>query len=153
MKSYISNTMKKPALTLVISFSVAVVLLTGCNSPDQNVGDAQSAVVELNNQLVEANREYQADINQFREEATERFAANDSTISAFKAQMANETAEIKGVYEEQLDMLEEKNSDMKKELSDYKGEGKEHWETFKTAFNRDMNSLDEAFDDLADRNS
>ncbi|MFH5830945.1 hypothetical protein ACG2F4_11000 [Halalkalibaculum sp. DA3122] len=130
-----------------------VVLLTGCNSPDQNMENAQSAVVEANRELEEATREYQADMNQYREEAAERIAANDSTITAFKERMANKTADVKATYEKQLAELEQKNSDMKKKLADYKGEGKEQWETFKTAFNREMNSLGEAFEDFTDTNS
>lgn len=110
--------------------------------------EAQTTVVEADRDLEETT---QADMNQYRKEAADRIADNDSTIIAVKAQMVNETADVKADYENQLEVLEQKNSDMKKKLADYKGEGKEQWETFKTAFNREMNTLDTAFDDLTDR--
>lgn len=151
MKSYKPNTLKKPALIFVISMLAAVVLITGCNNTDQKVEETQSAVVEANRELQEANREYQAAINQYRKETSDRIAANDSTITTFKARMANETAEVKADYEKQLATLEQKNSDMKKKLADYKAGGKEQWETFKTDFNREMNTLVEALDKLKDK--
>lgn len=151
MKSYTPNTMKNPALLLIISLLTGVVLLTGCNSPDQKIDNAQSAVVEANRELEQATQEYLADMNQYREEATDRIAANDSTITTLKARMANETADVKSDYEKQLTVLEQKNSDLKKKLANYEGEGKEQWETFKTAFNREMNTLDEAFEELTNK--
>lgn len=151
MKSYNPNTLKKSALIFVISMLAAVVLITGCNNTDQKVEEAQSTVVEANRELQEANREYQAAIDLYRKETSERIAANDSTITAFKARMANETVDAKADYEKQLVTLEQKNSDMKKKLAAYKAEGKEQWETFKTDFNREMNILVEALDKLKDK--
>jgi hypothetical protein len=37
--------------------------------------------------------------------------------------------------------LEQKTADMKKNLKEYKEEGKEQWESFKTKFNRNMDDL------------
>lgn len=152
MKNFNPILMKKPALILVISTLTAVVLISGCNSPDQKMENAQSEVVdEANRELEQANQEYLADMNQYREEAADKIAANDSTITALKAQMANKTADVKADFENQLALLEQKNSDMKKKLAEYKGEGKEQWQTFKTTFNREMNTLSEAFNELTNR--
>ncbi|MDR8394343.1 hypothetical protein NC796_24555 [Aliifodinibius sp. S!AR15-10] len=87
-------------------------------------------------------------ISQYPKETAGRFAANDLTIIAFKARMANETAEVKASYEKQLAQLEQKNSDMKKKLANYRGEGKEQWETFKVEFSQTMESDGNALDDL-----
>jgi len=38
-------------------------------------------------------------------------------------------------------------------MRDYKGEGKEKWEAFKTEFNRDMDELGKAFKDLTVNNT
>ena len=38
--------------------------------------------------------------------------------------------------------------DMKNKLDDYKTEGKEKWEVFKTEFSQDMDELDKAFNDF-----
>lgn len=136
----------------MIYLLAAVGFLTACNSPEQKMENEQSEVVdESDRELEQANREYLVDMNQYRDEVANRIAANDSTITAFKTQMVNETGDIKTANEKQLAVLEQKNSDMKKKLADYKGEGKEQWETFKTAFDREMNTLGEAFDELSTR--
>lgn len=132
---------------------VAIVLLTGCNSPEQKVENAKSAVVEANKDLQQATRELMVDIDQYRRKTAVRIAANDSTIAALKATIAKETGDMKSDSEKQLVVLEQKNSDMKKKLADYKGEGKEQWENFKAEFNRDMNTLGEAFKNFTDKNS
>lgn len=144
---------EKTIVFLITSSLVAFVLLTGCNSPNKKVEDTKSVVLEANKELQQANLELTADINQYRRETADRIAANDSMITAFKANIANETADVKAATEKQLAALEQKNSDLKKKLADYKGEGKENWETFKTAFNRDMNTLGEALKNLTDTNS
>lgn len=113
--------------------------------------NAKSVVVEANNDMQQAARELIADINQYRKETTNRIAANDSTITAFKANIANITGDVKVASETQLAILKQKNSDMKRKLADYKGDGKEQWKTFKLQFSSDMNSLDKAFDDLTNK--
>lgn len=144
--------MKKPALIIVIYLLAAVGLLPACNSPDQKMENTQSEVVdEANRELEQANRQYLTDMNQYRERAADRIATNDSTITTLKTHMASGTADMKAANEKQLAVLEQKNSDMKKKLADYEGEGKEQWETFKTAFDREMNTLDEAFNKLSTR--
>ena len=41
---------------------------------------------------------------------------------------------------------------MKKKMDDYKAEGKEQWEAFKTEFSHDMDELGQAFKDLTVKN-
>ncbi|MGM0588679.1 MAG: hypothetical protein ACQETE_09715 [Bacteroidota bacterium] len=139
----------KKRILILLTFSIVVfVLLTSCNSPDSNVGKSNSAVIEAGNDVQQAARELTNDINQYRIEATERMGTIDSAITAFKVSLANETDDVKASTEEQLALLEQKNNDLKKRLTDYKDNGKEHWETFKLQFNNDLNSLGNTFDDL-----
>ena len=48
--------------------------------------------------------------------------------------------------------MEQKNTDLKRRLDDYKQDGKENWEKFKIEFNRDMDELGKAFKDLTVKN-
>ncbi|MFN0047523.1 MAG: hypothetical protein ACKVOU_00200 [Cytophagales bacterium] len=41
---------------------------------------------------------------------------------------------------------------MKKKMDDYKEDGKENWEKFKTEFNHDMDEIGNAFKDLTVKN-
>lgn len=65
--------------------------------------------------------------------------------------MANKTAEVKASYEKQLALLEQKNSDLKKKPADYKGEGKDQWESFEDRFTHTMDSVGKALDELTVR--
>ena len=56
--------------------------------------------------------------------------------------------EAKADYHNKIMELEQKNSDMKKKLDDYKTEGKQKWEIFKTEFSHDMDELGKAFNDF-----
>jgi len=55
-------------------------------------------------------------------------------------------------YKIKVDELEQKNSDLKKQMDDYKAEGKEKWEKFKTEFGHDMDELGNAFKDFTVKN-
>ena len=54
--------------------------------------------------------------------------------------------------EKKIDELEQKNSELKKRLDDYKADGKEKWEKFKAEFSHDMDELGKAFKDLTVKN-
>ena len=49
-------------------------------------------------------------------------------------------------------ILEVKNSDMRMRMDNYKEDGKDNWETFKTEFSHDMDELGKAFKDLTVKN-
>ena len=48
--------------------------------------------------------------------------------------------------------MEQKNTDMKKRMDEYKADGKEQWKKFKAEFSRDMDELGQAFKDLTVKN-
>lgn len=55
------------------------------------------------------------------------------------------TADMIEANNKKITVLEQKNSDLKKKLDDYKVEDKEQWEKFKVEFSKDMNDLGTAF--------
>jgi phosphoenolpyruvate-protein kinase (PTS system EI component) len=140
--------MKKSILTLATITCLASGLLTSCNTPAEKVADAQNTVDAANQDLDQANREYLADVETYRKEASEKIAANEKSIAEFNARMANEKSEAKAAYQEKINAIEQKNSDMKKKMDEYKAEGKDQWEKFKLEFSRDMDELGNAFKNL-----
>jgi hypothetical protein len=113
----------------------------GCNSPAQKVDNAQTSVNEANADLVQANKDYLADIEKFREATADSIAANNRSIVEFKARVAKEKKEARADYKKRISELEEENTDMKKRMDDFKADGKDKWEAFKSAFNSDMHKL------------
>jgi len=144
--------MKKSILTIVASAFVASVMLTGCNTSAQKVENAEENVASANEDLNDANEAYKQEIDNYRKEADEKIAANNKSIAEFNARIALEKKDAQDDYRKQIATLEQKNTDMKKKMDDYKAEGKDKWEQFKTEFNRDMDELGKAFKDLTVKN-
>lgn len=144
--------MKKSILVLLVFTVITGAIFTSCRTPAQKVENAQNNVTEANKDLDKANQEYLADIEKFRKETADKIAANDKSIAEFKARIENDKKDAKADYNKKIAELEQKNSDMKKKLDDYKAEGKESWEKFKTEFSHDMEELGNAFRDLTVKN-
>ena len=89
----------------------------------------------------------------YRTTTAERIALNNQSIADFNLRVANEKNKVTVDYQNKIAELEQKNSDMKKRMDDYKADGKEQWETFKTEFSRDMDNLRQAFKDLTITNN
>jgi peptidoglycan hydrolase CwlO-like protein len=142
--------MKKTILVITFCFGIvsAALLSIGCNSSSQKVEDAQDNVIEANRDLEKANQDYLADIENYKKETAEKIDANDKSINDFNARIANEKANAKADYKRKINALQQKNTDMKKKLDDYKADGKDQWKEFKSDFNHDMNKLNDDFKSL-----
>ena len=104
---------------------MAGIMLNSCQSSKKiesardNLQDARENVVEANNELSLALND---SIQQFKKESKEKISSYEKTIAEFKIKIANAKKENKAQYEKKLAWLEQKNSDMKKKLEDYKDE-------------------------------
>jgi predicted small secreted protein len=144
--------MKKSILVFSAFALMTAATLTSCNSPAKKVEEAQNDVNEANKDLAKANEAYLADIESYRKETAEKIAANDRSIAEFNSRIKEQKREAAADYKMKIAKLEQKNSDMKKHLDDYKAEGKENWQKFKTEFNHDMEERGKAFKDLTVKN-
>lgn len=151
--------MKKRILNLAVITCMAGTIFIGCQSSAKKVEDAKSNVIEAQAEADKAQSELnsarQDSINDylaFKKEAQAKINAQEKSIAEFKSRIANEKKVNKVAYEEKIAKLEQKNSDLKKRLDDYKGEGKDQWTAFKTEFNHDMDELGKAFSDLTVKN-
>jgi septal ring factor EnvC (AmiA/AmiB activator) len=127
-------------------------LLSGCMDSAGKVASAEEKVTEANKDLENANAAYLADVEKYRRETAARIAENNATIAAFNARVENEKREVDAEHKKKIAALEQKNTDLKKRLADYKAEGKDKWEIFKSEFSRDMQELGAAFKDLTVNN-
>jgi hypothetical protein len=142
--------MKKLILLLAGCTMMTGALLTSCNTSSN---EAQEAVIKSKQDLEAARQEFLADMETFRKETATRIAANDQRIAELNANIVHERKEARADYKKRIAALEQKNRDMKKTMDDYKEEGKENWERFKTEFNHDMDALGQAFKDIGVRNT
>ncbi len=145
--------MKNSILTMTAIALIASAVVTGCNTSAQKVENAEDNVAAAEQDLTKANQEYLADLQKYREEVAMKIATNNKSIAEFNARMDNQKAEAKADYKKRIDAIQQKNSDMKKRLDEFKAESKEQWENFKAEFSRDMEDLGIAFKNMTTSNN
>jgi hypothetical protein len=145
--------MKNKYLMIAAIAVCAGAFLGGCKSPSEKVENAQDKVVAANKDLDDATQAYLADVEKFRKDEAEKIAANDKSIAEFRARVQSQKNEARADYIKKVTDLEQKNSDMKKKISDYKAESKENWDLFKAEFRRDMDELGKSFQNLNIKNT
>ncbi len=145
--------MKNSFLVLAIFSLAAGALIISCDNPAQRVENEETNVAEAQEVLAQAKQEYLEDIENYRLQTAEKIEANNQRIADFNVKIDKEKAEAKAEYKIKVAELEQKNRDMKKKLDDYKAEGKDQWYTFKAEFNRDMEQLGNALENLTVKNN
>jgi hypothetical protein len=152
--------MKKSVFTIVITMLIAGFMFISCQSSakkvenaENNLQEARDGVAEAKLDLNKSEREYNTEYMEFRKASDEKIAAHEKSIAEFKTRIANEKLVNKVAYEKKLKELEQKNSDMKKKLDEYKEESQDKWASFKSEFGRDLDDLGKAFKDFTVKNN
>jgi len=136
--------MKSSKLLLLFTMLGIFFMFTSCDNAAQKVVKAEENVVDAEKDLQMAEEEYLADVEQYKLLSAEKIAANDRSIAEFNARIEQEKKEVRADYKAKIKSLETKNSDMKKKMDEYRVEGKDKWELFKTEFGKDMDELGES---------
>ena len=76
--------------------------------------------------------------------AEEKINSYEKSIGEFKARIAKETKENIAKYEKTLADLEQKASEIKRKVHEYKEEGKDKWAAYNDKFNHDLDELGKA---------
>lgn len=144
--------MKKSISKLILGTFITGAIITGCNTSATKVEDAQQNVIQAKIDLDQANKEYLADIENYRLETANRIEANDQAIAEFKARMEHDKKAVRAEHKKKIVELEQKNREMKKKLENYQENGKEKWEIFKAEFSHDMDEMGKAFKGITVKN-
>jgi lipopolysaccharide export LptBFGC system permease protein LptF len=140
-------------MSLVLSFFLTTILLISCASPSEKVENAKEDVVDANNKLDTAIKNYQADINAYKIETASKIAANELAIKNFNSKIENEKKELRASYLSKIEVLEKKNRDLKNKLDNYQDDGNDKWRTFKAEFGKEMDDLGKSIKDLASKDN
>jgi len=140
--------MKNRITTIAIASIIAGTILTSCQSSEKKVENAKENVVEAKQDL---NQIVKDSIIQFRTESAIKIAEHEKSIADFRMRIAKDKKANRVKYEAKLAELEQKNTDLKKRLDDYKEESQEQWNSFKVGFNKDMDAFGEAFKNLGSK--
>ena len=101
-------------------------VLIGCNvNREKKVEDAKQNVVEANQELKDAQAQYDKDWHQFKNDAELKIRANERSIDTLKLEMKTASIKFKSKYEKDVTMLENKNLELQKKIDGYKYDGKD----------------------------
>jgi hypothetical protein len=151
--------MKNSILIIGSVLFLSLTVFPGCQSRTTKVKNAEDKVQDDKTDLADSKAELYkirldtiSNYEQFKIEAEKIIVAQEKKIAEFKAKMATEKKEINADYNKKLLAMEKKNNELKRNLADYKEEGKDKWISFKKEFNHDLNELGKAFKDLTVEN-
>jgi hypothetical protein len=144
--------MKKLFFTLTASLLLTGAIFTSCDFATEKINNVKNSASEANEDFSNAKEEYLVDIENFKAETATKIEANNQKIEALNVRIEYAKKDVKAYSQEQINILEQKNSEMKIKLDEYKEDGKDNWEIFKTEFSSDMDDLGEAFKNFTVKN-
>ena len=144
--------MKKTIYFFSIALMLSAVLVTGCKSAEEKSEDAQKKVESAKTDLKNAQEDaYKASVKaataeqwkEFKTTTEAQIKENDAMIATLKIKIKSVNAKLAADYNSRIDVLADKNAQLKKRMDDYAG-NQTVWETFKSEFSHDMNELGKA---------
>jgi predicted RNase H-like nuclease (RuvC/YqgF family) len=105
-------------------------------------------VGEVKQELKDAQTDDLAAWQKFKSESEITITANEKRIDTLKGKIEKVDSKVKAKYRKDLAVLEKKNSSLKKQLEEYKNEGRDKWEVFKMNFKNDLDGIGKTIKDL-----
>ena len=141
--------MKNKYVALVTILLIAGFIFIGCEkSPEQKADEAANTVKQANQDLKDAQAQYEKEWEQFKNDAELKISTNGKKIDAMKTEIKKTGTAFKAKYENTVLTLEQKNIELRKRLNDFKYDGKDKWEEFKTLFDQDIEAVGTAINNV-----
>lgn len=129
----------------IVAIIVVGTLFTGCMDSSKKSDKTDEKAIGIEQELTKDSINYKKDMKEFKKKTAAKIAANDKSLLEFNARIADQKSNAKAEYKKQIEVLNNKNSDLKKKLDDFKTDNKNSWELFKNEFSHDMEELGQAF--------
>jgi len=146
--------MKKSIIILVAVAFVSLSFLTGCETKEEKVANAQQNVADAKQDL--ADKKYDAKVERqeeaiewqkYKAESKAKIASNNEKIAELKIRMTKSGQMENVVLKERIISLEMKNTELRKRMETYDASTSD-WASFKREFSKDMENLGQAIEDL-----
>jgi hypothetical protein len=144
--------MKKIIFTLLLALTV----LIGCKPSNKDGIESQEKVQEAKENVQNAKdslsvarkaataEEWQA----FKNDTDSIINENEIRIAELKAKMKKTGKSIDAKYQKNIEVLEQKNKDLKVKIDAYKNDANADWQSFRREFNHDMDEIGQALKNL-----
>ena len=148
--------MKKIIFILAVTTFIAGTVLVGCKSTtkeeiasQEKVDDAEQNLEDAKDSLVVAKKAATAEEWQtFKNQTDSVISYNEAQIADLKLKMQKTGKTVDAKYQKNIDILEQKNKNLKVKIDTYKNDANTDWQSFKREFNHDMDEIGKAFKDL-----
>ena len=148
--------MKKTIFFLAITTIIVGTTVVGCKSTtkeeiesQEKVDVAEQNLKDAKDSLVVAKKEATAEEWQtFKNQTDSVISYNEAQIAELKLKMQKTGKSVDAKYQKNIDILEQKNKDLKVKVDTYKNDANSDWQSFKREFNHDMDEIGQAFKDL-----
>lgn len=147
--------MKKIFVIVLMSVLIAGSIVSGCDSANQKVLNAEQKVKDANKDLATAKKEaeeekMQKEWEQYKSDCMATIATNDNQIAELEKAISQNEKGYNKAYITRVNDLKAENNLIRSRIGEFdEKRDPSTWEVFKTELNRDMNNLKEAFKDLS----
>ena len=148
--------MKKSIFTLAIITCIAGTMMISCKPRTNEEKESQEKVEVARDNVQDAKDSLrvakQAATDQewiaFKNSGDSIVRLNDLRIAGLKLKIQKTGKDIDSRYQENIDILEQKNKDLKVKMDTYKNDVSSDWQSFKREFKHDTDEIGKALKDL-----
>ncbi len=119
---------------------------------NENNEDTANEKVDAKLDLKEAQKDSISEFKKFRKESELKIKSIDNSIGDLKVKFYKSKIKDKEAYQDNLNLLEQKNDELKKKLADYNANVQNTWTAFKLEFNHDLVELGKAMKEFTAKN-
>lgn len=148
--------MKKSIFKLAVISCIAVTVIISCKPWTEEEKESQEKV-----EIARDNLEYAKDSldmakkaankeewNAFKSSGDSIIRINDIRIAELKMKMKNTGKSIDTKYQKNIDIMEQRNKDLRVKMDAYKNDVNTDWQSFKREFKHDTDEIGQALKDL-----
>jgi hypothetical protein len=147
--------MKKSIISLVAPLLLSAgLILSGCNTAsdrnrraDERARDAQGDIRETERGRAASAEEWRT----FKSDAEIQLKENETRIAEMRANMKRPGTAADSLRYNRIITLEQRNADLRNRLNNYEND-RSDWETFQRNFNREMDEIENSFENVATTN-
>jgi len=140
--------MKKSIFFLTTITIMFAFIAQSCDRSDNKMEKAQTSVIEAERDLEIAQSEIEADVRIHRQEIANEIKENNLAIDDIKKKIQDEEPEVRAAHEVRIASIESTNSDLKRQIDNYRVTNRDSWVTFKEEFSSSMGNLGDSLDDF-----
>ncbi len=145
----------KQILVLTAAAFICVNIYTGCEStPEKRMESAEQdlheAKKEIKEAIKDAQTEYKDEWHTFQFDNEAKLRDNEYRINELKNKMVKARGKTKLRFDKEIEIVEQRNENLKNKLAGYKDEGTEKWDEFKKEFTHELEMIEKSLSDVTD---